>query len=48
MENKKSVEILEFTDPACTWCWGSEPILRKLETLYEGNMEVNFIMGAFL
>jgi putative protein-disulfide isomerase len=47
MENKK-VEIIEFTDPACTWCWGSEPVLRKLETLYEGNLEVNFIMGGLV
>lgn len=47
MENKK-VEIIEFTDPACTWCWGSEPALRKLEALYEGNLEVNFIMGGLV
>lgn len=48
METKKTVEIIEFTDPACTWCWGSEPILRKLETLYEGNIEINFIMGGLV
>lgn len=47
MENKK-VEIIEFTDPACTWCWGSEPDLRKLEVLYEGNVEVNFVMGGLV
>jgi putative protein-disulfide isomerase len=47
MENRK-VEIIEFTDPACTWCWGSEPALRKLETLYEGNLEVNFVMGGLV
>lgn len=47
MENKK-VEIIEFTDPACTWCWGSEPVLRKLEALYEGDLEVNFIMGGLV
>ena len=48
MDNKKFVEIIEFTDPACTWCWGSEPILRKLETHFEGNIEVNFIMGGLV
>ncbi|MDF2675101.1 MAG: oxidoreductase [Clostridiales bacterium] len=48
MEDKKIVEVIEFTDPACTWCWGSEPILRKLETLYEGSMEVNYIMGGLV
>jgi predicted DsbA family dithiol-disulfide isomerase len=30
------VDLIEFTDPVCTWCWGSEPILRKLETYYGG------------
>jgi predicted DsbA family dithiol-disulfide isomerase len=47
MEDIK-VEVIEFTDPACTWCWGSEPALRKLETLYEGNLEVNFVMGGLV
>lgn len=48
MEEKNYIEIIEFTDPACTWCWGSEPILRKLETNYEGNIEINFIMGGLV
>jgi len=48
MEEKLAVEIIEFTDPACTWCWGSEPILRKLESHYEGNIEINFIMGGLV
>jgi putative protein-disulfide isomerase len=48
MENKIKVEVIEFTDPACTWCWGSEPALRKLEALYEGKLEVNFVMGGLV
>ena len=48
MKNNIDIEIIEFTDPACTWCWGSEPILRKLETHYEGNIEINFIMGGLV
>lgn len=27
-------EIIEFTDPVCTWCWGSEAVLRKLEARF--------------
>lgn len=42
------VEIIEFTDPACTWCWGSEPILRKLESHYDENLEINFVMGGLV
>lgn len=48
MDVKETIEIIEFTDPACTWCWGSEPILRKLEFLYKENIEINFIMGGLV
>ena len=42
------IEIIEFTDPVCTWCWGSEPILRKLETRYKDDVKVGFIMGGLV
>lgn len=48
MENTFKIEVIEFTDPACTWCWGSEPILRRLETSYEGNLKVSFNMGGLV
>ena len=22
------IEITQYTDPYCTWCWGSEPIIN--------------------
>jgi len=31
MEKQNTLELLAFTDPVCTWCWGSEPVLRKLQ-----------------
>jgi predicted DsbA family dithiol-disulfide isomerase len=43
-----NVIITEFTDPVCTWCWGSEPVLRKLEYRYGDRVEVNFIMGGLV
>lgn len=48
MNEKLFVEVIEFTDPICTWCWGSEPILRKLETFYEGNIKISFIVGGLI
>ena len=41
-----TVEIIEFTDPVCTWCWGSEPKVRKLETVYGDRIRVRYVMGA--
>lgn len=48
MEDKKVVEVIEFTDPVCTWCWGSEPLLRKLETRFGSHLKVKFIMGGLV
>ena len=43
-----TVEIIEFTDPACTWCWGSEPMLRKLEYQFGDKIKVSYIMGGLV
>lgn len=42
------IKIIEFADPASTWCWGSEPILRKLETYYQEQIRIEFIMGGLV
>ncbi|ACH39531.1 MAG: hypothetical protein ACD_55C00147G0002 [uncultured bacterium] len=42
------IEIVEFTDPVCTWCWGSEPVLHKLETRYGEQVKVSFIMAGLV
>jgi putative protein-disulfide isomerase len=44
----KIIEVIEFTDPVCTWCWGSEPILRKLETRYGDQLKIKFVMGGLV
>ncbi len=44
----KIIEITEFTDPVCTWCWGSEPVLRKLETRFSDQVKISYIMGGLV
>lgn len=44
----KILEIIEFSDPVCTWCWGSEPVLRTLETRFGSQMKVSYIMGGLV
>jgi putative protein-disulfide isomerase len=44
----KMIEITEFTDPVCTWCWGSEPVLRKLETRFGEQVKISYIMGGLV
>jgi len=42
------IEITEFTDPYCTWCWGSEPILRKLKWVYGNRIRISYKMGGLV
>jgi protein-disulfide isomerase-like protein with CxxC motif len=31
------LSIVEFTDPACPWAWGAEPVFRRLRELLAGS-----------
>lgn len=43
-----TIHITEYTDPYCTWCWGSEPILRRIETAYGNQVRISFVMGGLV
>lgn len=47
-ENNQIVEIVQFTDPVCTWCWGSEPVLRKLEESFGDKLKFSYVMGGLV
>lgn len=42
------IEILYYTDPYCTWCWGSEPILRHIEETYGKQIKITYKMGGLV
>jgi predicted DsbA family dithiol-disulfide isomerase len=42
------VHITAFTDPACTWCWGSEPVLRAVEARFGDQVRVRPVMGGLV
>jgi predicted DsbA family dithiol-disulfide isomerase len=44
----KQVRITAFTDPACTWCWGSEPMLRAVEARYGEQVQIRPVMGGLV
>ena len=37
------LEVVEFTDPACPWAWGSEPVFRRLRLLLAGQANWRFV-----
>jgi putative protein-disulfide isomerase len=48
MTDMAKLEILAFTDPVCTWCWGSEPMLRKLLAWYGDQISITPVMGGLV
>lgn len=46
--DQKKVVITNFTDPLCTWCWGLEPVFRKLETHFPDEIEFRYVMGGLV
>lgn len=45
---KETVEIIYFTDPICSSCWGIEPQLRKLKLEYGQHISIEYRMGGLL
>ncbi len=43
-----AIEIIYYTDPYCTWCWGSEPILRRLEVVFGEQLRLRYNMGGLV
>jgi len=46
MTTSPVVELTEYTDPYCTWCWGSEPVLRHVLEAYGEQVRLRFVMGG--
>jgi putative protein-disulfide isomerase len=41
-----SVQVRWFTDPACSWSWGAEPLLRRLLWEFDGELDFVWAMGG--
>lgn len=44
----KPVQIIYFTDPICSSCWGIEPQLRRLKLEYGDYINIEYHMGGLL
>lgn len=44
----KPIQIIYFTDPICSSCWGIEPQLRKLKLEYGDYINIEYHMGGLL
>lgn len=44
----EKIKISVFADPACTWCWGSVPVIRALAYRYGEQLEISYVMGGMI
>jgi predicted DsbA family dithiol-disulfide isomerase len=44
-ELNSRLSVLEFTDPACPWAWGSEPTFRRLRSALGAQVEWRRVFG---
>ncbi|MHB9111040.1 MAG: DsbA family oxidoreductase [Thermoleophilia bacterium] len=42
------IELIVYSDPYCTWCWGSEPVLRKIQEVYGDQVRLVYRMGGLV
>lgn len=40
--------LTQYTDPMCSWCYGTEPALKKLSFLMGDQIEVHYVLGLML
>src|SRR6058998_517639 len=45
-EGIEPIRVVEYTDPYSVWCWGCEPVVRRLEYLYPGRVNLEVKMGG--
>jgi putative protein-disulfide isomerase len=41
-----SVQVRYYTDPACSWSWGAEPVLRRLIWEFDRELDFVWVMGG--
>ena len=42
------IEVVEFTDPGCSWAWGTEPKLRLLRWRYANRLRWRRVVGGLI
>ena len=44
--NAVAVCVRYFTDPACSWSWGIEPVVRRLMVEFADSLSWTYVMGG--
>lgn len=44
----RKVEVMFFTDPYCSWCWATDPIILALEEKYREQLKFHYVFGGLI
>lgn len=48
MKTEKPIHIVYFSDPVCSYCWGSEPIISRLKRERGDKFYIEYRMGGLM
>ncbi|MBP8677939.1 MAG: DsbA family protein, partial [Bacteroidales bacterium] len=48
MKTEKPIHIIYFSDPVCSYCWGSEPIISRLKRERGDKFYIEYRMGGLM
>jgi putative protein-disulfide isomerase len=47
-EGKTKVEVMVFTDPYCSWCWATEPMILTMMERYRDQLHFTYVFGGLI
>ncbi|MGI6217910.1 MAG: DsbA family protein [Coriobacteriales bacterium] len=47
-ESNLKVKALVFTDPYCSWCWGTEPMILTMMERYRDQLHMQYVFGGLI
>lgn len=47
IKNRK-LEVIVFTDPYCSWCWATEPMILAMQEKYRDQIHFSYVFGGLI
>ena len=48
MKENTKLEIMVFTDPYCSWCWATEPMILTMMEKYRDQIHFQYVFGGLI
>ncbi|MGI6117276.1 MAG: DsbA family protein [Bilifractor sp.] len=47
-KNTTKLEVMVFTDPYCSWCWATEPMILTMMEKYRDQLHFRYVFGGLI